>query len=62
MVGLFGDDEESDAVVSVEGVEAVDKGSYVFEDEHDVVTSVEVELLESLQGSSYLLLLLVLLS
>lgn len=40
MIGLFGDDEESDAVVGVDTIERVDEWSHVLEDEHDIVTSV----------------------
>lgn len=62
MIGFLGDDEESDTVVGVEIIEGVDEWGHVFEDEHDVITSVQVELLVAVQGSSYLFLLLVLLS
>ncbi len=62
VVGLFGDDEEGDAVVGVDVVEGVDEGSDVLEDEHDVVATVQVQLLVTLQGCCYLLLLLVLLT
>jgi hypothetical protein len=61
MIGLLADDEECNSVVGVDIVEAVDVGGDVFEDEHDVVSAVEVELLVFFNVLGYLLLLLVLL-
>ena len=45
MVSLFAKDEESDFVVGVNVVNAVDVRRYKLEDEHDVVSFVEVLLL-----------------
>ena len=45
VVGLFGDDEEGDCVVGTDIFEAIDVGSDEFEDEHEIVPFVEVNLL-----------------
>jgi len=47
VVGLLADYEEGDEMVGVDVVEIEDVGSYVFEDEHDVVTLVKIDLLVS---------------
>lgn len=61
MVCLFADDEESDAVIGVDVEKTIDVGRHVFEDEHDVVTLVEVLLFVLFGGKSNPLLLLILL-
>ena len=59
MVGLLADDEQGDEVVGVDVVEVEDVWSDVFEDEHDVVSLVKVDLLVSLDCVGDLLSLLV---
>ena len=44
VVGLFAEDEQCYLVVGVDVVYAVDVGGHEFEDEHYVVTSVQVQL------------------
>lgn len=48
MVCLFAEDEQSDAMVGLDVVEVVDVWGDELEDEHDVVPSVQVHLLVSL--------------
>lgn len=42
MVCLLADDEESDAVIGIDVEEAINIRRHVFEDEHDIVTFVQV--------------------
>ena len=42
MVSLFAEDEESDLVIGVDVVNAVDVWCYKFEDKHDVVSFIEI--------------------
>ncbi len=42
MIGLLTDDEERDAMVGIDLEEGVDVWCNVFEDEHDVVSVVQV--------------------
>lgn len=59
MVGFLADDEKGDQVVGVDVVEVEHVGSDVFEDEHDVVSFVQIDLLVSLNGVGDFLSLLV---
>jgi hypothetical protein len=40
VIGLFADDEKSDTVISVDLIERIDIRSDVFEDEHNVVSTI----------------------
>ena len=40
LVGLFADDEESYAMVGIDICEIVDIGSHIFEDKHDIISSI----------------------
>ena len=59
MIGLFANDEERDTVISLDVVKVVDVGSDKLEDEHNIVSSVQINLLVSLNRLANLLFFLI---
>jgi len=59
MIGLLADDEQSDAVVCLDVIKIIDVRSNEFEDEHNVVPLVQVNLLVLFNRLRNLLFLLI---
>lgn len=59
MVSFFADDKEGDSMIGLDGEEGVDVGSDILEDEHDVVSMIQVNFFIVLHGLCNFLFLFV---